>query len=36
MINIPADGSEQLPLILAASKCLDLLLVLQTPEFQMF
>ncbi|GLB43530.1 putative dopey, N-terminal [Lyophyllum shimeji] len=34
MITLPADGSEDLQLILAASKCLDLLLVLQTQEFQ--
>lgn len=32
--SIPADGSEDLQLVLAASKCLDLLLVLQTEEFQ--
>lgn len=31
---IPADGSEDLQLVLAACKCLDLLLVLQTEEFQ--
>ncbi|EGO05284.1 hypothetical protein SERLA73DRAFT_82881 [Serpula lacrymans var. lacrymans S7.3] len=30
----PSDGSEDLQLILSASKCLDLLLVLQTEEFQ--
>ncbi|KAG6851405.1 hypothetical protein H0H93_005803 [Arthromyces matolae] len=34
MSALPADGSEDLQLILAASKCLDLLLVLQTEEFQ--
>ncbi|KAF8079121.1 Dopey, N-terminal-domain-containing protein [Lyophyllum atratum] len=34
MITLPSDGSEDLQLILAASKCLDLLLVLQTEEFQ--
>ena len=32
--SLPADGSEDLQLILAACKCLDLLLVLQTEEFQ--
>ncbi|KAF8665364.1 hypothetical protein AX16_000383 [Volvariella volvacea WC 439] len=32
--NLPADGSEDLQLILASCKCLDLLLVLQTEEFQ--
>jgi len=31
---LPADGSEDLQLVLAASKCLDLLFVLQTEEFQ--
>lgn len=35
MISLPSDGSEDLQLVLAASKCLDLLLVLQTQEFQM-
>ncbi|KAI0783393.1 Dopey, N-terminal-domain-containing protein [Abortiporus biennis] len=34
MSNIPSDGSEELSLILSASKLLDLLLVLQTEEFQ--
>jgi len=34
MTNPPADGSEDLQLILAACKCLDTLLVLQTEEFQ--
>lgn len=34
MISLPSDGSEDLQLVLAASKCLDLLLVLQTQEFQ--
>lgn len=34
MAQLPADGSEDLPLILSACKCLDLLLVLQTEEFQ--
>ncbi|KAG6877601.1 hypothetical protein C0993_005727 [Termitomyces sp. T159_Od127] len=32
--TLPSDGSEDLQLVLAASKCLDLLLVLQTTEFQ--
>ncbi|CDO73123.1 hypothetical protein BN946_scf185007.g177 [Trametes cinnabarina] len=32
--NVPSDGSEELGLILAACKLLDLLLVLQTEEFQ--
>ena len=36
MSNLPVDGSEELPLILAASKLLDLLLVLQTEEFQLW
>ena len=35
MLSLPSDGSEELGLILAASKLLDLLLVLQTEEFQM-
>ena len=35
MASLPADGSEDLQLVLAACKCLDLLLVLQTEEFQM-
>ncbi|KAL0565831.1 hypothetical protein V5O48_016193, partial [Marasmius crinis-equi] len=34
MNALPSDGSEDLPLILAACKCLDLLLALQTEEFQ--
>jgi hypothetical protein len=34
--SIPSDGSEDLQLILSASKCLDLLLTLQTEEFQMY
>ncbi|KAG9313948.1 Dopey, N-terminal-domain-containing protein [Chiua virens] len=34
IVTVPADESEDLHLILAASKCLDLLLALQTPEFQ--
>ncbi|KAF9056037.1 Dopey, N-terminal-domain-containing protein [Panaeolus papilionaceus] len=32
--SLPADGSEELLLILAACKCLDTLIVLQTEEFQ--
>jgi hypothetical protein len=35
MTALPADGSEDLQLILSASKCLDLLLTLQSEEFQM-
>lgn len=35
LISVPPDGSEDLSLILAACKFLDLLLVLQTEEFQM-
>ncbi|KAG7099897.1 hypothetical protein E1B28_001698 [Marasmius oreades] len=31
---LPTDGAEDLPLILSACKCLDLLLALQTEEFQ--
>ncbi|KAK7464504.1 hypothetical protein VKT23_006673 [Stygiomarasmius scandens] len=34
MASVPSDGSEDLPLVLAACKCLDLLLTLQTEEFQ--
>jgi len=34
-MNLPPDGSEDLQLILAACKCLDLLITLQTEEFQM-
>ncbi|KAJ7897279.1 Dopey, N-terminal-domain-containing protein [Mycena olivaceomarginata] len=34
MTALPADGSEDLQLILSASKCLDLLLTLQSEEFQ--
>ncbi|KAJ7665387.1 Dopey, N-terminal-domain-containing protein [Mycena polygramma] len=34
MTTLPADGSEDLQLILSASKCLDLLLTLQCEEFQ--
>ncbi|KAI0830814.1 Dopey, N-terminal-domain-containing protein [Trametes gibbosa] len=32
--NVPGDGSEELGLVLSACKLLDLLLVLQTEEFQ--
>ncbi|KAI0307632.1 Dopey, N-terminal-domain-containing protein [Multifurca ochricompacta] len=35
MIEAPPDGSEALPLILSVCKFIDLLLVLQTEEFQM-
>ena len=35
MTNLPPDGSEDLQLVLAACKCLDLLITLQTEEFQM-
>jgi len=34
IISVPAEGSEDLQIVLAASKFLDLLLVLQTQEFQ--
>ncbi|TRM61588.1 hypothetical protein BD626DRAFT_598473 [Schizophyllum amplum] len=34
MLNLPPDGSDDLPLLLAACKCLDLLITLQTEEFQ--
>ncbi|KIY73422.1 hypothetical protein CYLTODRAFT_365976 [Cylindrobasidium torrendii FP15055 ss-10] len=34
--NVPADGSEELQLVLAACKCLDLLFTLQTEEFQIY
>ncbi|GBE77521.1 hypothetical protein SCP_0103960 [Sparassis crispa] len=34
LASLPSDGSEELGLILAACKLLDLLLVLQTEEFQ--
>ncbi|KAJ7755024.1 Dopey, N-terminal-domain-containing protein [Mycena maculata] len=34
MTSLPSDGSEDLQLILAASKCLDLLFTLQSEEFQ--
>lgn len=36
IMAVPADESDDLPLILSASKCLDLLLTLQTEEFQMY
>ncbi|KAH9982294.1 Dopey, N-terminal-domain-containing protein [Lactifluus volemus] len=35
MIEVPSDGSEVLSLILSVCKFIDLLLVLQTEEFQM-
>lgn len=35
MIDVPSDGSEALSLILSVCKFIDLLLVLQTEEFQM-
>jgi hypothetical protein len=34
MAELPADASEFLPLVLSACKLVDLLLVLQTEEFQ--
>ncbi|KAF7303085.1 Dopey-N domain-containing protein [Mycena kentingensis (nom. inval.)] len=34
LTSLPADGAEDLQLILSASKCLDLLLTLQSEEFQ--
>ncbi|KAJ3723564.1 Dopey, N-terminal-domain-containing protein [Lentinula guzmanii] len=34
MLDLPSDGSEDLPLILAVCKCLDLLIAIQTEEFQ--
>lgn len=36
MTDLPSDGSEGLPLVLSVSKFLDLLLVLQTEEFQVY
>ncbi|KXN85691.1 Protein dopey [Leucoagaricus sp. SymC.cos] len=36
MTNLPPDGSEDLQLVLAACKCLDLLVTLQTEEFQVY
>jgi len=35
MLDVPSDGSEGLALVLAVCKFIDLLLVLQTEEFQM-
>lgn len=35
MDEMPADGSDDLQLVLGACKFLDLLLVLQTEDFQM-
>ena len=35
MEDVPADGSESLQLALAACKFLDLLLVIQSEDFQM-
>ncbi|CAE6451535.1 unnamed protein product [Rhizoctonia solani] len=34
LVDPPADGSDELLLLLASCKCVDLMLVLQTPEFQ--
>jgi len=34
LVEPPADGSDDLHLLLAACKCVDLMLVLQTQEFQ--
>ncbi|CAE6478176.1 unnamed protein product [Rhizoctonia solani] len=34
LVDAPSDGSDELSLLLAACKCVDLMLVLQTPEFQ--
>jgi hypothetical protein len=36
MIEVPSDGSEALPLVLSVCKFIDLLVVLQTEEFQMY
>ncbi|KAH6916730.1 Dopey, N-terminal-domain-containing protein [Coprinopsis sp. MPI-PUGE-AT-0042] len=36
MTTLPPDSSEDLQLVLAACKCIDLLLVLQTQEFQVY
>lgn len=36
MTTLPTDGSEDLPLVLSACKFLDLLLVLQTEDFQVY
>jgi hypothetical protein len=35
MLDVPSDGSEGLALVLSVCKFIDLLLVLQTEEFQM-
>jgi hypothetical protein len=35
MIEVPSDATEALSLILSVCKFIDLLLVLQTEEFQM-
>ncbi|KAG9078206.1 hypothetical protein FS749_009829 [Ceratobasidium sp. UAMH 11750] len=34
LVEPPQDNSDELQLLLAACKCVDLMLVLQTPEFQ--
>ncbi|KAF8684488.1 Dopey, N-terminal [Rhizoctonia solani] len=34
LVDPPTDNSDELLLLLAACKCVDLMLVLQTPEFQ--
>ncbi|KAG9123031.1 hypothetical protein FRC07_000333 [Ceratobasidium sp. 392] len=34
LVDPPEDDSDELQLLLAACKCVDLMLVLQTPEFQ--
>ncbi|KAE9402080.1 hypothetical protein BT96DRAFT_1088416 [Gymnopus androsaceus JB14] len=34
MLNLPSDGSEDLPLVLAACKCLDPLIAIQTKGFR--
>ncbi|KAG8769969.1 hypothetical protein FRC12_004614 [Ceratobasidium sp. 428] len=34
LVEPPQEDSDELQLLLAASKCVDLMLVLQTPEFQ--
>ncbi|KAJ3572176.1 hypothetical protein NP233_g3254 [Leucocoprinus birnbaumii] len=36
MTTLPSDGSEDLQLVLAACKCLDLLITLQIEEFQIY
>ena len=35
MVDPPPDSSEDLPVVLSACKFLDLVLTLQTEEFQM-